>query len=80
MVRQIVLLACILAGGSVFSAEKGVRFLEYGFDDATGRIAYLRSHDGRKSVESVETRYFTMTKSGDVEAFESEDRVLEKPK
>ena len=78
MVRQIVLLACILAGGSVFSAEKGVRFLEYGFDDATGRIAYLRSRDGRKSVESVETWYFTMTKSGDVEAFESEDRVLEK--
>ena len=53
-----------------------VNALRYGFDSASGGIESLECRDGRQFVKAVETRYFVMSKSGDTEAFEHDDRVV----
>ena len=46
-------------------------------DEATGRIALLQSVAGTHISEGFETRYFAMSKNGDVDAFERDDVLVE---
>lgn len=73
------LAACLAwTGIQASGSEGGVCPATCEFDEASGRVAWIRPRDGRCLVKSIETRYFIMSRSGDVEALERDDRVVDK--
>ena len=73
--------ACMMiAGVSASVAGSGSRAGSYDLDERTGGISTLRVRGGSGAAKSIETRYMVMSKSGDREAFERDDRVVERRK
>lgn len=63
---------------SAVGAQRRPGAAAYAVDESTGRLAALGPGDGRPCVTGIENRYFMMSKSGDVEAFERDDVVVKK--
>ena len=73
--------ACLaLSGISAFAAGKGICGIRCGFDERTGGISAFGPRSGASPVKAIATSYMVLSKSGDIEAFESEDRVVERTK
>ena len=73
--------ACMMiAGVSASVAGNGIHAVSYDLDERTGGISTLRVRGGSGAAKSIETRYMVMSKSGDREAFERDDRVVERRK
>ena len=70
--------ACLMVAGiSAIAAERGVCPVDYDIDEKTGGILRLCTRDGRRSVQTVEMCYSVLSKSGDLEALEREDVVVD---
>ena len=74
--KNLLAFAAFAAVSTVCGAQRGPA--SYVLDEATGRISAFGAKDGRTCVVGIENRYFLMSRSGDVEAFEREDVVVRK--
>ena len=74
--KNLLAFAAFAAVSTVCGAQRGPA--SYVLDEATGRISAFGAKDGRTCVVGIENRYFLMSRSGDVEAFEREDVVVKK--